>query len=129
MKWFRRTLVFLTIAYWIGILTLTHLPPDDLPSIHAPDKLAHFLAYWGLSMALGVLGLIFWPKWRLLPLIIIPIVAAYGAFDEITQPMFHRDAELNDWFADCTGAAIAMLIIFTVQTIITKRMSRRADVV
>jgi hypothetical protein len=66
-------------------------------------------------MALGVVGLIFRPRWRFLPLAIFPVVAAYGAFDELTQPIFRRDAEWGDWYADCTGAAVAVLIISAVQ--------------
>jgi len=36
---------------------------------------------------------------------------AYGAFDELTQPITGRSCELTDWLADACGAAIGIVLV------------------
>jgi VanZ family protein len=69
----------------------------------------HFLGF-------AILGLL--TVWRLgerrrgLAVILLWFVglAAYGVFDETTQPFFNRDCEFFDWIADCGGGAFGMTI-------------------
>jgi VanZ family protein len=38
-------------------------------------------------------------------------LAAFGAVDEITQPLFGRTADVLDWAADCAGIAVGLLLV------------------
>lgn len=42
--------------------------------------------------------------------ILLAVLGAYGALDELTQPLFFRDAEVLDWLADVAGGALGLLI-------------------
>jgi VanZ family protein len=107
----RRFIVFALLLYWAFALTMTHLPKP--PPIGPPvsDKLIHFLAYGLLT---GLLFLAFWlsrPNMRFMPLIMLGIIVAYAAFDELTQPIFNRDAEFGDFLADSAAAVIAVTVL------------------
>lgn len=108
-----RTLLIVTIAYWLTIFTLTHIPQQHLPSVPFGDKIEHLLAY-------GLLGLLLYCYiWRTRPHLnnieglVLTIGLLYGAIDELLQavPFIHRSCELLDWFADCTGIAIAVGVL------------------
>src|SRR3954449_7923742 len=43
-----RLLWAITIAYWLAIFTLTHIPAPKLPTIHVSDKIEHLVSYGGL---------------------------------------------------------------------------------
>jgi hypothetical protein len=83
------------------------------PSISFPglDKLLHACAFGGLAFALS-----FWfsaDAWSAKPLkyamFVCCIAACYGVSDEIHQIFVPgRDASIYDWFADCTGAVLAV---------------------
>ena len=45
-------------------------------------------------------------------LVLIIALAAFGAADEITQPMFHRQAEFFDWLADCAGIVLGVCAVY-----------------
>jgi VanZ family protein len=128
MTYLRWILWALTIAYWITLFVFTHLPPDRLPHANVSDKLEHFLAYGLLS---GMVGLTLWVafptrKWvTRLPLLVIVGAAAYGAFDELTQPLTRRTADIHDWFADCAGALAAAVVLFVLQRMFSSKVSAR----
>ena len=107
----RRFIKVALVLYWIFALTMTHIPhPPPLGPVTS-DKVAHFLGY---GMLTGLLFLAMWfsrPNMRYLPLVVLGIVMAYGAFDELTQPFFHRDAEFADWLADSAAAVVAVSIL------------------
>jgi VanZ family protein len=105
---FRALLWLLTGAYWLLLLTLTHLPPSHLPETHLSDKFEHFTCY---ALLAGLLHLCQWPSRKSLwaiSLATIAILLAYGAFDELTQPFFHRTCSIYDWYADAAGAVTAV---------------------
>lgn len=98
----------------LAAFTATHLPPPTKPFpplVH--DKWLH---------AIGFAGLGFFTLWRLattkkaIPARVLGLwclaLLAYGAFDEITQPLAGRSCEFSDWLADGTGAAIGSVIVF-----------------
>lgn len=41
---------------------------------------------------------------------LLAILGVYAALDELTQPLFARDAELLDWLADIGGSALGLLL-------------------
>jgi VanZ family protein len=42
------------------------------------------------------------------------ILATFGAIDELTQPIFSRQAELLDWVADCVGVLFGVCSAYLV---------------
>jgi VanZ family protein len=128
MNFLRWILWALTLAYWVTLFVFTHLPPIRLPQVNVSDKLEHFLAY---GLLCGMMGLTLWVafptrRWVYrLPLLIVLGAAAYGAFDEITQPLTRRTADVHDWLADCGGALAAALVLFVLQKMFSSRVSSR----
>ncbi len=106
----RRVLIAVLATYWISMYVGTHVP--TLPSVIAEhaDKLLHCCAYGGLAflliLAIGSRQPI---TFRQLVFVWF-LVAGYGVFDEVTQPLVGRHADLVDWVADIFGAAIGLLI-------------------
>jgi VanZ family protein len=65
----------------------------------------------------GYAGLTFWiglaliatgapPRRRVVGIALV--LAAYGVFDELTQPIFGRTASIRDWLADLVGIAVGL---------------------
>lgn len=119
----RIALRVLAAFYWLGIFTLTHLPPSELPKTKVSDKFAHFTVY---SLLCVLLYVCLWSAkrsiWRTAGLV-IAIALIYGALDELTQPFFGRDCSLYDWFADAGGT----LTVVTILTIIRLLVYRTGD--
>ena len=108
---FRTLLWLLTVGYWLTLLTLTHLPPSRLPETHLSDKFEHFTAY---ALLAGLVHLCQWPGKRTLFTVSIGtilLLLAYGAFDELTQPFFHRTCSIYDWYADAAGILTAVAVM------------------
>ncbi len=103
----------MTLSYWVGLFVLTHTPPSHMPKGPGNDKLMHFLAYLVLSFLLGTTLYLAVPsqRRRLAPLVLV-LGAAYGAMDELTQPLVGRDAEWGDWFADLGGVVAVAAVLF-----------------
>ncbi len=97
------------------VLTLTHLPHDALPEalqLNLLDKVEHVGAYGVLMVCFG-LAL---KQPVRLPLLAVAalVLAAIGALDEITQPLFNRYASFADYGADLVGVA-GVCVIFLVR--------------
>ena len=129
MTYLRRILWALTLGYWVTLFVFTHLPPSKLPHVNVSDKLEHFLAYGLLSFMGGVTLWVAFPNRRWVfrvPLLIVVGAAAYGAFDELTQPLTHRTCDIHDWYADCTGALGAAVVLVAFQRYVRHRASAPA---
>lgn len=112
--------------YWLLIFTLTSLPSNKLPSVHINDKIAHLLAYFGLSVLMG-LSFYFQKKYSKVKnfyyLISIIIVAIYAALDEIHQMYIPgRYCDINDWLADMVGAIMGSICVFLFLFFTTKKV-------
>jgi len=105
-----------TAAYWLLMLVLTHIP--EIPKDYEPgvgDKWEHRIGYFLLALGLG-LSLSAWQgrlDWRRIALV-IGIFAIYGAFDELTQPLFGRECDLFDWLADLQGGVAGSLLAYAI---------------
>lgn len=99
----RPLLILTTIAYWCLMFIITHLPPARVPKLRVSDKVEHLAAFMLLG---GLLYLCLKPKVHHTLLAVALIGAAYGAFDELTQPLVGRRCELLDWVCDFTGILI-----------------------
>jgi VanZ family protein len=117
----------LTAVYSLVLLTLTHLPPTELPKTQVNDKLVHFTMYGLLAV---LLHLSLWTRKRspvAIASIVVPAALLFGAFDELTQPFFQRTCDIRDWYADAVGVLFAVICVSIVTTLIS-RPSRQAGV-
>ena len=109
----RRILWSMTVSYWAVLFVMTHTPPAQMPKGPASDKLMHFLAYLVLSFLLGTTLYLALPgQRRRLALLVLLAGAAYGALDELTQPLAGRFCEFNDWLADLAGVVTVAAVLF-----------------
>ena len=121
MRWLRRTAWITTAAYWAAIFVLTHLPPEKLAKMpRVWDKAAHFLVFFGLAAVLGTAMLLTWPARRTMPLWVLAISLAYGAVDEVLQPLVRREASVRDWLADAVGIVPAVLLVALAQRMLLR---------
>ncbi len=105
---FRLLLAACFFAYTCMLFISTHikLPKNALPG--GSDKIAHFVAYAGLSFLLLI-----WisaKRYRHAKEIFIAFCACilFGVFDELLQIPVGRNCELLDWVADVIGASIGV---------------------
>lgn len=105
--WYRRALPI----YWVFLFVSTHLPKLQLPVGGGSDRYAHFAAY-------AILTFLFWrfveavrrPLPRRFALCAALILLGYAAFDELTQELVNRTADILDWA--CDAAAIIAVLLF-----------------
>ena len=102
----------LTIVYWCGLFALTHLPAVKLPVVPIKDKTAHFISYGVLATAL-FLSIRFSTQKSAprIAITVLTILLAYGALDEWTQLLVNRSCEMADWYADVSGASVAVVLM------------------
>lgn len=98
-------------CYWLLLFVLTHLPKvPKFPGPHLSDKVVHFVAYailTGLALASGAWGNLSLRQrvWQWVPLLL-----AYGAIDELLQPIVGRHADAMDFMADAAGVMVVSLV-------------------
>lgn len=101
-------------AYSIALFWVNHIPRIGVSLGGGTDKYAHFGAYGLLAF---LISWAFFPERRGTPrgyLVIFLLAAAYGAMDEFLQSFVpNRSADWLDWYADLGGAALALLVHFT----------------
>ncbi|WP_157605169.1 VanZ family protein [Schlesneria paludicola] len=103
--------VLLLIGYWGVLFYATHtpLPVGLLPG--QTDKAIHFTAYGLLAVLMMTLratrGAFGWysvvMRWF--------VLAAYGAFDELTQLLVNRSCDFVDWLSDVAGVTCGLLAV------------------
>jgi VanZ family protein len=92
------------------------------------DKDGHGLLYAGLAVL--VLRAVSGAHWEGVTLraaaVTVALVAFYGITDEFHQWFVPgRTADVNDWVADCTGAAGAVVVILLVARFVGKQGNHR----
>jgi VanZ family protein len=109
-----RFIVAAVALYWVLIFAGTHYPKPPELLLHTSDKVLHFSAYLGLAMLLVAWWQMVPPMTRKGPrriiFTVILILAAYGAFDEVTQIPAGRDCDALDWLADVSGGTLGALL-------------------
>src|SRR5947199_3629534 len=76
-----------TVVYWLGLFTVTHIPAERVPPMPLSDKTEHLLCYGALG---GLLMLNVWMSRRCVrqaAVIVLVIGMMYGAVDEWTQAL------------------------------------------
>lgn len=108
-KWIRAIIL---ILYVICIITLSLLPPDDLPQLplfEGADKLIHFIMYFLFAFIYGwYLNAESKPK-KLY--IVLNVAISWGIFMEVIQFEMHvgRNFSWFDILANCVGVAAGVL--------------------
>ncbi|MHC5082750.1 MAG: VanZ family protein [Planctomycetota bacterium] len=100
--------------YWPVIFILTHVPVQDIARKSGmSDKVMHALAYFVLTFfvwfAVSPYRKVQWNKLKVW--IVLAIVAAYGAVDEILQGFVGRSSDMIDFIADVFGLILALGIL------------------
>jgi VanZ family protein len=117
--WRYRKLALVTcIATWIGAFAATHVPADELPSFQTTDKTLHLIGYAGLSTAFWLTLRAYGQARLRRALLVVLVLAGYGALDEATQPLVNRYASVVDWQFNCIGALLAAAFWETVARLI-----------
>jgi VanZ family protein len=96
----------LLVVYWLALILGTHVPqaPHVLLPKDVSDKLLHLTAYCGLALLICLNWSLRRPlNWRH-GVIVLALLACFGALDEVTQIPVGRDCDLADWYADVIGA-------------------------
>lgn len=107
----RRMLAVAMAVSWIGAFVATHLPKEHLPEdIRVGDVALHAAGYFLLGALLLATRAAYGSAWPRRAVVVVLVLAAYAAFDEITQPLVNRAAALSDWLAD-TGGALGAVIL------------------
>ena len=108
-------MLFVFVLYSILLVVATHLP--HVPTfVRGPgaDKWLHFAAY-GCQTVLAMSVFHFTNRLVLKNVIfLVVLLATFGAIDELTQPLFSRQAELLDWVADCAGIVFGVCLAWLV---------------
>lgn len=107
---FKTWALALLVVYWLALFAGTHVPraPHELLPKNVSDKLLHLTAYGGLAFLICLN----WSLRRTLAwrhgVIVLALLAGFGALDEVTQIPVGRDCDILDWYADITGATLGV---------------------
>jgi len=99
----------------------SHIPAPDMPDIGVGDKRLHLAGFFGL-------GTLFWAtlaafgrrRWTRAALV-LTVLPAYAALDELTQPYFRRSCDFHDWCFDLVGTLCALLLAEAVWWFFSRR--------
>lgn len=98
------------ISFWLTAFIGTHLPQVPQAINQVSDKTLHSAAFTILG---GLLSWVLQDRvrgWNRHGLLVLLIIAAYGAADELLQIPVGRHCDFQDWVADmiggCTGLAL-----------------------
>ncbi len=115
----RRILPWLVLAlYWPALFTGTHIPRMPQVQIARHDLALHFGAYM-------VLTVLYWlalyrrarPDWRRKAFyVVVGLMAAYGALDELSQTLVGRHCDVADWLADVSGALVGLGLLYALRS-------------
>lgn len=101
----RKLLFSSAILVFLGITVLSLMPPRTNLSIHANDKVGHFIAYAVFSLNVLLLGKNF-TQYALSMLLIV----AYGILIEFLQSFVGRETSFYDFLANSAGVSIGIVL-------------------
>ncbi len=105
----RRTVLLGCIVAWLVAFAATHTPIPVPPRMEFSDKTLHVAGYFALSTVFWLTLLAYGRTAPARACLTGIVMAAYGGFDELTQPLFNRSASFDDWVADLCGIVIAVV--------------------
>jgi VanZ family protein len=123
--WLRQLSLGLLVGYWLLLFVSTHIP--QVPPLHpiATDKVLHLSAYTVLAALLatawslrGEFG------WRQC-LMVVALLTAFAAFDEISQIPVGRHCDARDAVADVVGVLVGLAIFLVGRTLVRRAAQYR----
>lgn len=108
--------------YWLSMFFGTHLTTMPQSLAKQSDKMLHCFAYFGLATLLLTWRISRGPAALGNILKIWLMIGLYGVFDELTQPLVGRHADIKDWLADLTGAALGVAITWPIASWLRSRL-------
>jgi len=113
-------------SYWVLLFIGTHMPANKLiafmhlASMHQSDKVLHLGAFAGLAFlmawAIPTNMQKLYQNTRLAALVTV----AYAGLDELLQIPVGRTADWNDFYADCFGMGIGLLVYSIIRALILR---------
>ena len=98
------------VLWALTLVVLTSWPNPGVPQVGQGDKVVHALLYGVLAWLVARAE----PRWAASTARAVPVLAAIAAFaavDEWHQRFVPgRSASVDDWAADCVGAALALTL-------------------
>jgi VanZ family protein len=119
---FRRWIVAGLVLLWLATVTASHIPQENLPPLPVDGKVLHVLGFFGLATVFELVLAAYGMRAPRRNLIVLLALSAYAAFDEGTQPYFHRHGSVWDWLLDTSSAATA-LVFWQVTLMALKRLA------
>ena len=114
-----RIAIVALFSYWVLLFIGTHIPSNKLLALmHQSDKVLHLCAFAGLAFLMA------WAiptNMRQLyqnTLLAAFIAVVYAGLDELLQIPVGRTADWNDFYADCFGIGIGLLVYTLVRALI-----------
>ena len=112
------------IAFWLAAAfayVQAILPAGEAVNLSWWDKLNHMIAFFTITF----LARAAYP--RLSVPWMFGLLAAFGAMIELSQavPLVHRDAEWDDWFADCAAILAGLVVAWPFAILADRRRARR----
>ncbi len=111
----RRIVLCACILLWIIAFAATHIPAEEMPRITVRDVTLHAVGYFCLGAVFWLTIFAYRGRASRRAITVIIILAAYGGFDELTQPIVNRCAAWGDWFADIAGTATAVALLEVIE--------------
>jgi VanZ family protein len=101
----RRFIFLSALVVFVAITVLSLMPPRANLSIHANDKVGHFIAYAVFSLNVLLLGKNI-KQYTLSTLLIV----AYGILIEFLQSFVGRETSFYDFLANSAGVSIGIIL-------------------
>lgn len=118
-RWWARASVVALVAYWLLLITATHIPKVPEPLGFRPsDKLVHLAAYAVLGALVGLVCSQYQRLRLWVAVGLLVLLSVHGALDEVTQPLVGRHADVADWVADMLGAALGLGLFLALATLL-----------
>ncbi|MCX7410733.1 MAG: hypothetical protein DWH84_04650 [Planctomycetota bacterium] len=123
----RMLLVVALVSYTLVAFLGTHMPIPSGVIPRGGDKVLHFLGYsvFG-ALLMGLRASLREFRW---PSVVgrAGFLACYGAFDEISQKLVGRSADVADWCADVLGACCGLLVIVLLVRVCSRRTTTSVE--
>ncbi len=116
---YRYLIRIVLIVFWIALFTSTHVPlPEKLIPPGLSDKSLHLVTYLILAYLLAFATSTKRPLGLKLYLLLVVVIAAYGAIDELLQIPVNRHADVFDWVADILGGTVGFVLFALTQKMV-----------
>lgn len=116
-----RIAIVALFGYWVLLFIGTHIPSNKLlASLHQSDKVLHLCAFAGLAFLMAWAIPTNMRKRYRNTLLAAFVTVVYAGLDELLQIPVGRTADWKDFYADCFGIGIGLLIYTLVRALILR---------